>query len=192
MTTYNFTKDMDPLLTTPDVVQQQNLGIVAYEKHAIMLNALRDVVLGKERFDMAFKEYINRWAFKHPTPWDFFHTMENVAGEDLSWFWRGWVMNNWRLDVAVREVKYEEGKPENGASVTVENLEQMVMPVPVYIKEANGKEHRFTLPVEVWQRGGNWTFSLPTTSRLTEVVLDPEKKLPDTNRMNNSGNKKFF
>ncbi len=192
ITNYIFTKEMDPLLTTPDVVQQENLGIVAYEKPAIMLTALRDVVLGKERFDMAFKEYINRWAFKHPTPWDFFHTMENVAGEDLSWFWRGWVMNNWRLDIAVREVKYEEGKPENGASITVENLEQMVMPVPVYIKEANGKEHRFTLPVEVWQRGGNWTFTLPTTSRLTEVVLDPEKQLPDTNRMNNSGNKKFF
>jgi hypothetical protein len=192
MTNYIFSKEMDPLLTTPDVVQQENLGIAAYEKPAIMLNALRDVVLGKERFDLAFKEYINRWAYKHPTPWDFFHTMENVSGEDLSWFWRGWVMNNWRLDFAVREVKYEEGNPENGASVIIENMDQMVMPVPVVVKETNGKEHRFTLPVEVWQRGSNWTFSVPTTSRITEVILDPDKKLPDTNRLNNTGNKKAF
>ena len=157
-----------------------------------MLYVLRDVVLGEERFDAAFKEYINRWAFKHPTPWDFFHTMENVSGEDLSWFWRGWVLNNWKFDVAVKEVKYEDGKPENGANNSIENLDKMAMPVPVLIKEKNGKEHRFTLPVEVWQRGANWNFGVPTTSRITEVVLDPDKKLPDVNRANNSGNKKSF
>jgi hypothetical protein len=192
LTPYVFHKEMDPLMTAPDVVQQSNLGIAAYEKPSIMLNALRDVVLGPDRFDKAFKEYIQRWAYKHPTPWDFFHTMENVAGEDLSWFWRAWVLNNWKLDVGVQGVKYNDDKPGNGASITIQNLDQMAMPVPVLVKETNGKEHRFTLPVEIWQRGGNWTFQVPTTSRITEVVLDPEKKLPDTNRANNSGNKKGF
>jgi hypothetical protein len=189
---YIFTKDADALLTTPDVVQQMNLGTAAYFKPAVMLDALRNVVLGEARFDKAFREYINRWAYKHPTPWDFFHTIENVAGEDLSWFWRGWVLNNWQLDVAVKEVKYNDGKTENGASVSIENIGQMVMPVPVLIKEANGKEHRFTLPVEVWQRGANWTFTVSTTSRITELLLDPDKQLPDMNRANNSGNKKAF
>ncbi|HEX2532181.1 MAG TPA: M1 family metallopeptidase, partial [Chitinophagaceae bacterium] len=152
-----FNEKMDPLMNAPDVIQQENLGIAAYGKPAIMLNALRDVVLGPERFDNAFREYIRRWAYKHPTPWDFFHTMENVAGEDLSWFWRAWVLNNWKLDLALRGVRYPVN-PENGAAITIENLEQMAMPVPVLIRETNGKEHRFTLPVEIWQRGSEWTF----------------------------------
>jgi len=192
LTPYVFGKDVDALFTTPDVVQQASLGATAYDKPAVMLYTLRQVVLGEDRFDAAFKEYISRWAYKHPTPWDFFHTIENVSGEDLSWFWKGWVFNNWKLDVAVKDVKYNDGKPENGASVSIENNAQMVMPVPVLVREANGKEHRFTLPVEVWQRGANWSFTVPTTSRITELVLDPDKLLPDTNRTNNTGNKKTF
>lgn len=193
MTKYVFGEDMDPLMTTPDVTQQENLGIAAYDKPAIMLNALRDLVLGRERFDAAFREYINRWAYKHPTPWDFFHTIENVSGEDLGWFWRGWVLNNWKLDLSVKGVEYINGKPENGAMISIENREQMVMPVTVLVKEANGKEQKLDLPVEIWQRGGEWSFSVKTTSRVTDVVLDPDKKLPDFDRKNNSTiNKKGF
>lgn len=192
LSNYIFNKEMDPIMTAPDVTQQDNLGIVAYEKPSMMLNALRDVVLGPERFDLAFREYIRRWAFKHPTPWDFFHSMENVAGEDLGWFWRGWVLNNWQLDQAVKSVAYIDNDAKKGAEITIENLGQMVMPVPVFIKESNGKVHRLTLPVEIWQRGSEWTFAVPTTSKITDVVLDPEKKLPDVHRNNNAGNKKAF
>ncbi len=188
---YVFSKTMDPLMTAPDVVQQENLGIAAYEKPSLMLNALRDVVLGPERFDAAFREYIHRWAFKHPTPWDFFRTMENVAGEDLSWFWRGWVLNNWQLDQAVTNVTYIEEKPENGGTVTIENKDKMVMPVDVLVRESNGKEQRIHLPVEVWQRGPSWSFNVSTTSKITDVILDPDKKLPDVNRENNSAKKLF-
>lgn len=192
LTKFEFGETMDPLMTTPDVVQQENLGIAAYDKPSLMLNALRDVVLGKERFDAAFREYINRWAFKHPTPWDFFHTMENVSGEDLAWFWRGWVLNNWKLDQAVKGIEYINNNPVNGVFITIENKEQMVMPVTILVKEAEGKEQRIDLPVEVWQRGSEWKFAVKTTSRLTEVVLDPDKKLPDVDRKNNSGAKKEF
>ena len=187
-----FGNTMDPLWTTPDVTQQDNLGFAAYLKPAMMLDALRDVVLGPERFDAAFREYIRRWAYKHPTPWDFFHTMENVSGEDLSWFWRGWIFNNWKLDQKATSIVYEENNPKNGASITIENLEQMVMPLTVLVKEENGKQHTINLPMEVWQRGPFWTFNIPSTSRVSEVVLDPEKKLPDVNRKNNSLNGKAF
>jgi hypothetical protein len=150
MVKYTFGEKMDGLYNIPEVIQQDNLGVAAYLKPAQMLNALRNIVLGKERFDIAFKEYINRWAFKHPTPWDFFHTMENVSGEDLGWFWRAWVLNNWKLDMTVKNVNYVEEKPEKGADIVIETLEQMPMPVTVLVKEANGKEHRVNLPVEVW------------------------------------------
>lgn len=186
-----FGDEMDAMFTSPDVIQQQNLGIAAYMKPAQMLHALRDVVLGPERFDAAFKEYIRRWAFKHPTPWDFFHTMENVGGEDLAWFWRGWIFNSWKLDQAVKEVKYVKNNPGNGAEITIENKEKMPMPVDLLIKESNGKEHRLFLPVEVWQRGATWTIHLQVTSEIKEIIIDPDKKLPDWNRENNRWKRAF-
>ncbi len=192
MVKYTFGENMDGLYNIPEVIQQDNLGVAAYLKPSQMLNSLRDVILGKERFDAAFREYINRWAFKHPTPWDFFHTMENVSGEDLSWFWRGWVFNTWKLDQTVKGVNYKDNKPENGAEITIETLEKMPMPVTVLIKETNGKEQRINLPVEIWQRGSEWTFSVATTSEIKEVILDPDKKLPEWNRENNTWKKKGF
>jgi len=180
-----FNSRIDPLWTLPDVIQEYSLGETAYDKPAMMLDALRDVVLGQDRFDAAFREYIRRWAYKHPTPWDFFHTIENVAGEDLSWFWRGWVFNSWKLDQKVDGVVYNENDPKKGSAITIENADQMVMPVTVLVKEENGKQYRIDLPVEVWQRGPLWTFNLNSTSRITDVTLDPDNKLPDVNRKNN-------
>ncbi len=191
MIKYVFGDRMDGLFNAPDVIQQENLGTAAYNKPSQMLHALRELVLGPERFDAAFKEYINRWAFKHPTPWDFFHTIENVAGEDLGWFWRAWVLNTWKLDQSVKGIKYVKNIPANGALITLENLEKMAMPVTVLVKEANGQEHTINLPVEVWQRGPEWTFSVPTTSEIKDIVLDPDKKLPDWNRENNKLKKAF-
>jgi len=173
-----FGEKMDPLFTTPDVIGQNNLGLAAYYKPGMMLEQLRDVVLGPERFDVAFREYIRRWAFKHPTPWDFFHTMENTSGEDLGWFWRAWVLNNWKLDIAVKDVKYQRNDTAKGATITIRNLEQMAMPVKVKVVEENGKEYIQDLPVEIWQRGLQYSFKVPSTSKITEVILDPEKDFP--------------
>jgi hypothetical protein len=192
MVKYTFGDKMDGLFNIPEVIQQDNLGVAAYLKPSQMLTALRDVVLGKERFDAAFREYISRWAFKHPTPWDFFHSMENVSGEDLGWFWRAWVLNAWKLDQTVKNVTYKDDKPEKGAIITIENLEKMPMPVTVLVKETNGKEQRIELPVEIWQRGKEWKFSVSTTSEIKEVILDPDNKLPELNRENNTWKKKAF
>jgi aminopeptidase N len=192
MVRYTFGETMDELDNIPEVIQQGNLGVVAYLKPSMMLTVLREAVLGKERFDAAFREYIERWAYKHPTPWDFFHTMENVAGEDLSWFWRAWVFNNWKLDQAVKSVTYPRESAAIGAAISIETLEKMPMPVTVLVKETNGKSHRIDLPVEIWQRGATWTFNVSTTSEISEVILDPDKKLPDWNRENNGWKKKAF
>jgi aminopeptidase N len=73
-------------MSSPDNMKEANIGVLAYYKPSLGL--LREQVLGPERFDLAFRTYVERWAFKHPTPDDFFRTMENVAGEDLSWFER--------------------------------------------------------------------------------------------------------
>lgn len=192
MVKYTFGEEMDGLYNAPDVIEQDNLGVAAYMKPGQMMTALRDQVLGKERFETAFREYISRWAFKHPTPWDFFHTMENVSGEDLGWFWRSWVLNKWRLDMTVKGVKYTKDNPANGAEIAIENLEKMPMPVTVLVKESNGKEHRLNLPVEIWQRGSEYIFTVPSSAEITEVIVDPDKKLPEWNRDNNNWKKKAF
>ncbi len=175
----------EPIMTIPDVQQSRNLGILAYYKPGMGLKMLRDVVLGPERFDYAFKVYVNRWAFKHPTPYDFFRTIENAAGEDLGWFWRGYFYETWKLDQSVKEVKYVENDAAKGSIITIENLEKMAMPATIEMTETNGKKVRVNLPVEVWQRGGTWTFRAPTTASLRTVVIDPDEKIPDINPRNN-------
>jgi hypothetical protein len=183
---YTFADGMDPILTIPDVTQSYNLGVAAYSKPAMGLELLRNVILGKDRFDYAFHVYVERWAFKHPTPWDFFHTIENAAGEDLAWFWREWFFGNDRLDQGVTGVKYVDNDPAKGALITLENLDKMALPAIVKVTEAGGKDSTFTLPVEIWQRGGTWTFQFNSTSKLTRVTLDPDHQLPDYNITNNT------
>jgi hypothetical protein len=176
---------VDPIMSTPDVIQSSYLGIAAYYKPAMGLEILRDQILGKERFELAFRTYIKRWAFKHPTPWDFFRTMENVGGEDLSWFWRGWFLNNWKLDQAVKSVKYVDNDATKGSLITIENLEQLALPVVVAITDSKGVTDTVRLPAEIWQRGSSWTFRHNSTSRLAKVLIDPEKAFPDVDPSNN-------
>ncbi|MGZ3929479.1 MAG: M1 family metallopeptidase, partial [Mucilaginibacter sp.] len=186
-----FAPDADAIMNTPDVIQANFLGYAAYMKPALGLDILREQVLGEERFDYAFRTYIKRWAFKHPTPWDFFHSMDNAAGEDLSWFWKEWFTTTWKLDQSVKEINYVEQDPSKGSLITIENLEEMALPVTALVKEENGKTGTVKLPAEIWQRGGVWTFQYKSTSKIIYVILDPDHKLPDINPENNAYSNKF-
>jgi hypothetical protein len=176
---------LEPIYTSPDNLKERNLGVLAYYKPSTGLVLLREQILGPERFDEAFTAYIDRWAYKHPTPDDFFRTMENVAGEDLRWFWRSWFINSWKLDQAVTSVKYVKNDPTQGAIITIANLEQMPMPVVVELKTKSGNVTRKTLPVEIWKRNVSWEFKVDTTEELDKVVIDPDFVLPDVNSSNN-------
>ncbi len=178
-------ENLEPVYTSPDNLKERNLGILAYYKPGAGLSLLREHILGPERFDEAFTAYINRWAYKHPTPDDFYRTIENVAGEDLRWFWRGWFVNSWKLDQAITEVKYVKNDPTQGALITIENLEKMPMPVVIEFKTKSGEVTRQTLPVEIWKRNTSWTFKHDSTEELAKVVIDPDYVLPDSNSKNN-------
>jgi len=176
---------LEPILTAPDRLKEKNLGLLAYEKPSSGLIMLREQVLGKERFDFAFRTYIARWAYKHPTPDDFFRTIENAAGEDLSWFWKGWFINNWRLDQAVTSIKYKKNDPKLGSTITIANLEKLPMPVTIDITIKGGTVTRVKLPVEIWQRNTTWSFHQPTTEEIETITIDPEHVLPDVDPSNN-------
>jgi hypothetical protein len=178
---------LEPILSNgADNLKERNNGTLLYSKPSAGLVLLREQILGPERFDYAFKTYIQRWAFKHPTPDDFFRTIENVSGESLQWFWRGWFANTWRLDVAVRSVKYVDSNDySKGAYITLDNLEKMAMPVILEIKMKSGKTDRVKLPVEIWERNTSWVFKYPSTEEIESVTYDPDKVLPDYNPANN-------
>jgi hypothetical protein len=175
----------EAILTVPDVTNPRNQGNVAYFKPGLGLTLLRENILGEGRFDSAFSYYVHQWAFKHPTPYDFFHCIENYAGETLDWYWRGWFMNNWKIDQAVQDVSYVQNDPKEGSIITIANLEKLPMPVTVEVTEADGKTGRIKLPVEIWQRGGVWKFRYNSTGMVSKVVIDPDKLYPDTNIRNN-------
>jgi len=181
-----FQDDVEPIMSSPQNMKEKNIGTLAYRKPQLGLTILREQILGEERFDRAFRQYINYWAYKHPTPYDFFHTMENVAGENLSWFWRSWFQQSWKLDQAITDVSYVDGDPGKGAIITVANLEKMPMPLIVEATTASGGKERIKLPVEIWERNNSFVFTLPTTEALKSVVIDPEKVFPDVNPSNNS------
>lgn len=171
-----------PVMTEPDRHWHRWVGSLNYRKTALGLYLLREKVLGPDRFDAAFRAYMDRWAFKHPQPADFFRTMEDAAGADLAWFWRGWFLEAADLDQAVSAV-FEDGER---SVVVLDNRGRMVMPVFMRLTYADGSAEDVSLPVEIWSTTDRWRASIPTGGRrVVRVELDPDGVYPDTDRGNN-------
>ena len=177
--------DAPVIMTRADGIPEKFRHQVTYFKPALGLVLLREQILGPDRFDYAFQQYIRHWAYKHPQPDDFFRTMENAAGEDLSWFWRGWFYHHWLLDLAVTQLKYTGNDPGKGADIRIANLEQLAMPAALLIEFENGSRQLINVPVETWMQQRAITLHIPTTLAIKAVTIDPENKLPDNNRANN-------
>lgn len=176
--------NQQPMMTYPDNIWRGRLGYLAYGKPAAALWQLREFVLGHERFDRAFREYIERWAFKHPQPSDFFRTMEDVAGMDLAWFWRGWFYSTATLDQAVTGVEHADDG--SWVYVDLESRDAMVMPVRMEVEYGDGTTELRDLPVEIWTTTNAWTAGWdPEGRRVVRVTVDPGAILPDMERSNN-------
>ncbi len=135
-----------PIMTYPDRIRSQALGWLAYRKPAKGLLLLRNEVVGPERFDAAFRTYIRRWAFKHPQPADFFRTIEDVTGEDLDWFWRGWFYQTGQFDQALAALTVQEGR----VVATVENRGEIVLPATVEFVFSDGSRETAVIPAEAF------------------------------------------
>ena len=131
-----------PIMSNPENVYQ--LGANAYAKPATALNILRETVMGRELFDKAFKTYAQRWMFKHPTPEDFFRTMEDASAVDLDYFWRGWFYSTDYVDMGVKGVKkyYVTDKPtaQMKAYMKENNLTEADLPPLVFLVDEESED----------------------------------------------------
>lgn len=175
-----------PILSRADTVIEKYRHPMTYFKAALGLRLLRENILGHERFDHAFRRYIAAWAFKHPKPADFFRAMDSDAGEDLSYFWRGWFVNNWQMDLAVTGVSYVHDDPKLGALVTVAAKDKLVMPATLRVAFADGSTKDIRLPAETWIRQAATAVPVGGTSAVVRATIDPDHQLPDKDRSNNS------
>ena len=178
--------DAPPILTRADVIREKYRHPITYFKTAYGLTLLREQILGPVRFDAAFKQYVHDWAFKHPSPSDFFRTMGSAAGEDLSWFWRGWFRHNWKLDLAVIGVKYVGNDPAKGALVTVANLDRFAMPAMLRVTYVDGSTAEVRVPVATWMQHTQFDVAVAGGKRIRSASIDPDGVLPDVDRANNT------
>lgn len=157
-------------------------GVASYPKPASVLAALRGV-LGEEEFIKAHHEVIERWKYKHPYPWDIFNTIEDVTGQDLSWFWRAWYYETWTLDQSVADVS------SNGDTytITIEDVGNVPMPVHLSITLENGEVLAETVEVDHWLNGHRTKkLQIDSDSPIVRVEIDAENHFPDVNRSNNT------
>lgn len=185
--------DQVPIMVHSDLIHRQ-FGNNGYAKPAAGLLMLREHVLGPQRFDQAFAEYSQKWMFKQPKPADFFRSMEEGAGEDLNWFWRGWFYTTHATDQALTNVSAQPadsllGTQEHGANyyrIEVTNEGGLLMPVELDVHYADGTMERMEMPADVWRNNEkSFTKGFFTDKTVTRVILDPDEAFADINRDNN-------
>ncbi len=181
----NYNRSAGKEFETPLMILTTNLKSKPYRMHAYIRSAtayamLRDL-LGDEKYDNALKEYINRWNGKHPIPFDFFFTFEDVTKEDLYWFIKPWFYEQGYPDLAIKDAKYEKGE----AIITIEKVGNFPTPIFLEINLTNGSKIDFYHSAKVWKDGKNtFEVKVKTGSEFSSILLG-NKRTPDVNLKNN-------
>ena len=177
-----------PIEIMADRIAPNKLGFTEYRKTSAGLQLLRQEILGPDAFDDAFRTYIKRWAFKHPQPADFYRTMENVGGRRLDWFWREWFIENPHFDQAIDSVVTRMAGDTMKVGVLYGNHARGVLPIRVRFSFSDGSTQDYVYPAEVWSVNSvqyirHYQFVGKTVTR---IDLDPDHRLVDIDRSNNS------
>ncbi len=173
-----------PVVLPPDYMWRRWRGNLGYRKTGMGMVLLRELILGPDRFDRAFGEYVDRWAFKSPQPDDFFRSMEDSAGMDLGWFWKGWFLGTGAADFAVESAELAEDG-ESGY-VTFLNLGDLVLPLPYRITYEDGTVEQHELPVQSWAQADRWRAIHDAKGReIVKVEIDPMLLIPEDDKENN-------
>jgi aminopeptidase N len=154
---------------SPRPVESRDRVWTGYQKPALMLSVLRDEVLGPERFERAFRAYLEAWRFKHPTAGDFQRMMRSASGVDLDWFWRDWLYTTSRPDVVVERVTTDGG----ASVVTLVNRGGMQLPTRLRVTYDDGGTEEVLVPVEAWNLGSRFDYRAPAGRRITAAAVVP-------------------
>jgi len=170
----------EPLMRWGDLMPEDQYFIMYYDKTAQVLKALR-AILGEETFHRAYREYGRRWINRHPHPEDFFNTMDNVSGRNLSWFWETWFYRPWSLDQAIASVRADG----DSVAITIEDRGLAPMPVLLAVTRSDRSVQRITVPVDVWLHGARrHVVQVAGHPDVVRVEIDPDGDFPDVNRDN--------
>ena len=137
---------LEPIMTNSENIVDYFMN--AYQKPATALNILRETIMGRELFDYAFKEYCRRWAFKHPTPADFFRSMEDASGVDLDWFWRGWFYGIDAVDISLDSIKWYKVDLENNPEPKERTFTNKVKKPKDHLSKIRNKEEGIEFAVD--------------------------------------------
>ncbi len=156
--------------------------VASYSKPATLMAALREV-MGKDAWHRAYEAFISEWAFKHPTPWDFFNTFQRFAKQDLGWMWSSYYYETWTLDQAVLSV---DNSPPDGPVIVLQDRGDALFPTTVEITTTNGGVLNRQVGVQQWLKAGREVdLKLPSSvGSVTQVQLDPQGYAPDIDRSN--------
>jgi hypothetical protein len=171
-----------PLMRNIELVFGPANVVSAYFKPGTLLRSLQRT-LGDSVFFQGMRTFEREWMFKHPQPWDFFNTMERVAGRDLDWFWFPFWYRTVQLDHEIGSVTPTAG----GVQVTVRDIGQAPAPAEIVVTTSDGRTATETIPIERWLNPSTRavTVTIPVTGTVSRVEIDPEEYFPDANRRNN-------
>jgi aminopeptidase N len=168
------------LMTRGDLFPSDLYNVMYYDKTAQILASLRGM-LGEPTFHRALREYGRRWTGRHPYPYDFFNTVDDVSTQDLGWFWDSWFFEPWPLDQAIASVK----KDGPSVAITIEDRGLAPMPIELAITRAGGKTERMRIPATVWMQGARtYVARVARTPDVMRVEIDPDGLFPDMDRNN--------
>lgn len=157
-----------PIITPGDAMTGQGFGNNEYGKASIGYLAIKDM-LGDELFKKCLHAYMERWHGKHPIPWDFFNTFNDVSGKNLNWFWNNWYFSNYYIDMALTNVK----KTNNGYDLSIKNIGGMAAPVNVMVTYADGKSEKFHQTPAIWMNDQTQaTVHINTKNKAQSITLE--------------------
>ncbi len=174
-------KEYEPAVMTPTIYLTSDIYFMLNYGKGEQILRLLEMQLGKDMFKKCLKEFINRWKYKHPTPYDFFNTFNDISGQDLTWFWKSWFFEQGIPDLSISSASWKDGK----CTVKIKNIGGLPLPVSLTFVTSDGKTFLYEAKADIWKDGKKEvTLTQNINQKVTEIKLG-NSQIPDSNPSDN-------